>query len=431
MSEPEVTRRSSSRETRLLLVTIAVSVGVLLLLARYRFPDEAATQTVPSAPAPLERLAARAVYDELASTMADLERRIVPRIVMARVQDARGESWVVAPRLLPDRAVAVADAAARVANAPGTAAVEVVGRDEERSLAVLRVPAMEDGAVTIRQGTPRVGPRYVAVVDASSSGPMVRPAYVARIETRNDSSGRPILLLTGLQQPMIRGSAVFALEGAFLGLVREGGSAAVVVPAETLPAVILNGQATTTTKPSTLGLDVDTLTPALARATGAKQGVVIVRVHPGGPAAEVLQTGDVIASVDGTAVPTPEAFRRAERTRTPGATVSIVGTRRREPLEFTLRADPVAPAPAAAPGSAGFVGRNAPGAGIEVVAVDEGGPAAAAGLLRGDLIRAVDGEPARDADALTRRFRAAAEGTAILLTIQRDQLHRVLALEKQ
>jgi hypothetical protein len=71
---------------RLLLVTIAVSVGMLLLLARFRFPDDATDQTAAPAPPPLERLAASATYDELAGIMGDLERRVRPTIIPLAVQ---------------------------------------------------------------------------------------------------------------------------------------------------------------------------------------------------------------------------------------------------------------------------------------------------------------------------------------------------------
>ena len=431
MPTPETTQRGS-RETRLLLVTIAVSVGVLLLLARFRFPDEAATQTVPSAPAPLERLAARAAYDDLASVMADLERRIVPRLATVRVQSPDGvESLVVAPRLLPDRAIALMDPTATIGGATGASGIEIIGRDEPRSIVALRVPAVDDGAVTIRQGPPRAGPRYVAIVEGSPAGPIIRPLYVGRVETRNDAVGRPTLLFSGLQQPLARSAAVFSLDGAFLGLVLEPGYSAVVIPAETLPAAILNAQPAEARKPSSLGVEVSPLTPALTRATGADHGVMVVHVHAGGPAADGLQSGDVIQAVDGTRVTNVEGFHHVERSRAPGATVAIMAVRRREPLELALQAAAVLTPPAATTGMPGFVGRNVPGGGIEVVTVGAGSAAAAAGLLRGDLIVAIDGDPAPDAATLTRRYRAIEEGAAILLTIERSQQHRVLALEKR
>lgn len=77
------------RETRLLLATIGVSVAMLLLLARFRFPDESTRGTAEPPVAPLERLAARATFDELASTMADLERRLATRVELVRIQPTR------------------------------------------------------------------------------------------------------------------------------------------------------------------------------------------------------------------------------------------------------------------------------------------------------------------------------------------------------
>src|SRR6185437_9473543 len=68
------------RETRLLLLTIAVSVGALLLLSRFRFPAQAPIVT-PSPP-PLERLAARATYDELADIITQLQARLEPGLVV-------------------------------------------------------------------------------------------------------------------------------------------------------------------------------------------------------------------------------------------------------------------------------------------------------------------------------------------------------------
>ena len=80
------------RETRLLLLTLGVSVVMLLVLARFRFPEERGVPTLPERPpaAPLERLAARATYDELASIVGELERRIAPALVVLQL-NPRGE----------------------------------------------------------------------------------------------------------------------------------------------------------------------------------------------------------------------------------------------------------------------------------------------------------------------------------------------------
>lgn len=424
----------NGRETRLLLVTIAISVGVLLLLARFRFPDEPSNRPVESAPAPLERLAAQATYDELASIMADLDRRITPRVWILRSSTAGAAgSLVVAPRLTSDRAVALLDVGEVLETAtPGTE-MEVVAHDVVRGIAVVRVPAVDDGAVPVRTAVPRPGPRYVGVVEATPHGPTLRPVYIGRLEPVTDPrTGTDQLSLTALQHALPRGAAVFTLDGAFLGLVRDPGPTTTLVTAEFLRAAADGAQPTAARPRGVLGVEVDALTPALAGATGADRGVIVTRVHSEGPAAKLLESGDVIQAVDGTAVGSIAAFRQQESTRVPGARVTVTGVRRGAPLETTVQAEDAATAPLATGADGpGFVGRHVPGAGVEVVTVREWSAAARAGLEPGDLIVAVDGQEAPDSAAVGRGYRAANAGTSLLLTVQRGRRHHVLALEKR
>src|SRR5262245_14526219 len=117
---PPPTPATDRREMRLLLVTIAVSVGMLLLLARFRFPDEAGRATVEPAPAPLERLAASATYDELATIIGNVERRIRPTVLSLAVEGPSSITYVPAIRLTEDRAVAILPADRRLADVRGT-----------------------------------------------------------------------------------------------------------------------------------------------------------------------------------------------------------------------------------------------------------------------------------------------------------------------
>ena len=143
------------RETRLLLVTIAISVGVLVLLARFRFPAEPADRPVESAPAPLERLAAEATYEELASIMADLERRIAPRVTIVRTTTSDGtSSLVVAPRITPDRAVVLMREGDSLGGVNDGTPAEIVAQDAASGVQVLRVAAVDDGAVSYSHGRP-------------------------------------------------------------------------------------------------------------------------------------------------------------------------------------------------------------------------------------------------------------------------------------
>jgi S1-C subfamily serine protease len=428
MSTPEVSPRGS-RETRLLLVTIAVSVGVLLLLARYRFPDDPAIHPVESAPAPLERLAARAAYDELASIMADLERRIAPRVTIVRTQsNAGGTTMLVAPRMVPDRVVAVVPAEEAIVGGGTAGAPEVISQDYAAQLAVLKVPAVEDGIVQVRQLPPRIGPRYLAVVEATALGPTITPVYVGRVDSFQDPhSGAPLLSLAGLQRELRPGAAIFTLEGQLVGLVRASGGTITVVPGETLRSIASSAQPQAPVR-GDLGVEVDALTAALARGTGAQHGVIVAYVRPEGSAAAALRVGDVVHSVDGTAITRPEQFRDIASRKAPGATVVIDAIRERKPLQASIVAgDGVA---AKAVDELGLVGRSVPGLGIEVVAVREGSAAARAGLRRGDLVVAVDGRSDTNAAQLARRFRSADPSSVIVLAVQRGELHRILPLEK-
>ena len=429
------TPAARGRETRLLLVTIAISVGVLLLLARFRFPEQAADRPAEAAPAPLERLAAQATYDELASIMADLERRITPRVWIMRSSSPGGGAGplVVAPRLTPDRAVALVNPGDTLESATAGTDTEVIGRDPSRGVAVMRVPAVDDGAVTLRTGTPRPGPRYVGVVEPTTQGPVVRPVYVGRMELVSDArTGADQLSLTALQHAVPPGAAIFTLEGVFLGLVRESGDRALVITGEFLRSAMDGAQAPSNQGRVTLGVELQPLTPALSRATGAERGVMVTYVEPAGPSATLLQAGDVVQAIDGAPISTVAEFRRQEASRTPGPTVTVTGVRRGDPLQVAIvPADAAAPVPEAPVEGPGFISRGVPGAGVEVVTVGRRTPSDSAGLQPGDLIVAVDGQSEPRIADIARQYRAAAPGRALLLTVRRGERHHVLALEKR
>lgn len=425
--------KGQRRETRLLLATIGVSVAMLLLLARFRFPEESTRTAAEPAAAPLERLAARATFDELASTMADLERRVAGRVEVVRLQPDRATgSFVPAPRLTPDRGVVVLGLGEQLAGGPGTDVPLVIGRDAVRELAVIALPSRPDGLVTPRTGAPRTGPRYVAVVEATSQGPAIRPVYVGRLDLIQDPRvNTPLLSVVALQQTVPRGAAIFALDGQFIGLASASGGALTIVPGESLLTLARQAH-DAPARPADLGLDVQALTRALARASGADSGVMVSYVDPRGPAAGMLNSGDVIQTIDGINVTTAGGFQQLASSRQPGKAVIIAGIRQGKPLEVTVRAVEAAfrQAMVASNTDPGVALRGVPGVGLEVVALQPSGAAARADLHPGDIIVAVDGRPATDADALTQAFRSAPSGAALLLTVRRGTEHRVVALEK-
>jgi serine protease Do len=79
------------------------------------------------------------------------------------------------------------------------------------------------------------------------------------------------------------------------------------------------------------GLTVGDLTPELAKGLGVPngQGVVVMRVAPGGAADEAgLRQGDVILEVDRSPVKTRDAFQTALRQRREGKSLLLLVRRR-------------------------------------------------------------------------------------------------------
>src|SRR5262245_20007432 len=71
----------SGRDSRMLALVIVIAVAVLVLLARFRFSQSEARPAAVT-PGPLERLAARATYDDLASAVHSTLQRVESALVL-------------------------------------------------------------------------------------------------------------------------------------------------------------------------------------------------------------------------------------------------------------------------------------------------------------------------------------------------------------
>lgn len=444
-----------SRETRLLLLTLAVSVLMLLLLARFRFPEEQGVPTLPDRPpaAPLERLAARATYDELASIVADLERRIAPALVVLRVEASGGARlaglspldagslvggairWVPGVRVRPDAVLARIELGASVMGIVGSdARPELEAYDPLRGVAIVRVPPDSEAPSSIWEaGTPRsLSGRYVAVVEGTLGGPTLRPTFLGRAVPIVDVRWNgPLLVLGGaLQAPP--GSLVFSLDARLVGMsVLEEGSLA-IVPARELLGLVDELARRPSPQLGDLGVEVQALTPTLAAATDTRTGVMVAWVDPDGPAAGRLRVGDVIEQVGGRPVTTTRAFGILEARVPPGTEVTVRVVRDDEYVDVGIAA--ATASPPEDPDQAarlGLVLRAQAGRGSEIVTVEDGTAAARADLAAGDLITWI-GEQERPTPARVRRAYAdAAEGTWLLIGVRRGDRRMVVALEKR
>jgi hypothetical protein len=254
----------TGRDGRLLALVIVVSLAVLLLLARFKFPATDGVATAP-APGPLERLTARSTYDDLAATIANVVQRARSTVAVLQLNPipepekpggkSRQEPAVVRPpRLVPalrvgqDLAIVHLPAGFQVTTGLGLSApIEVVLSDPQREIVIVRAPSlfeMANGLTNAADGY--AGFSYVALVEATSGGLTAAPVFIGRTDPRKDSRWAGDVLALSGPIPILPGSLVFGLEGRFIGLVLSGdGAERVLIPAaaiETLVASLTGGK---------------------------------------------------------------------------------------------------------------------------------------------------------------------------------------------
>ena len=430
MPAPERRSRSLRREGRLLALVIAVSLAVLAVLAQFRFPDPDRVEVVPP-PAPLERLAARATFDELASIVATLERRAGPTLLVLRV--ARGGGG--APRFVP--ALRVAPDLAVVRLLPGDRPEAIVGDertpvllglDPLQRLAAVRVPAPDGTLPAIEGAALGRGPRYVAVAEGSPAGVVLRPLFLGRSAAFADPKWEAPLSLLGAALPAQEGALVLSLEGRLLGMTIVEQGVPALVPPEALRAAARRLAKGSPEPPPDPGIAVQELTPAVAEALGVERGVLVTDVEARGPAHGTLQVTDVIEAVADEPVASPDALRVQLARQPPGEAIAFRVVRGGERLEVSL----AAPAAAAqdAPGDSGLQLALVRGEGARVVEVAPDSPASDSGIRPGDLVTHIGSAAAPTPARIRQEYAALPEGGILLLGVRQAEGPRVVALRK-
>jgi serine protease Do len=160
-----------------------------------------------------------------------------------------------------------------------------------------------------------------------------------------------------------------------------------------------------------------------------------------------LEQGDIITAVDGEAVTTPTELVDVVSATEPGDTLTLTVERDGETLEIESTVEMSQPESFIVPDEDSAdavddddlldtldelqleeprprlgiaVDTNAFNGGVAIINVVEGSPADDAGLLRGDVITAVDGEPISTPTALIDIVAAAEPDQTLTLTIERD-----------
>jgi len=413
------TQPSVPRDTRLLLAIVLISVALLWVLARIRFPERPSTPN--PVPPVLAQLAPSSAFDDIVAAVSRLQPRLAP--ALAPVDGA------TALRFRDDLAVAVLPTDAPAAAHPRSEADPIeIARDRASGLAVFRLTGSPVEPVSTWSPRRVDAPRFLMIATAAQGEPLVRPVFVGAFhETRSPIWAGTIWTLPP-PSDVAPGTFAFTAEGAFVGLaVNEGGQRA-LVPAAVVIAAAERLLAEGARAPGSIGVDVQPLTPRVAAATGSAGGVVVAWVDPQGAAAGQLRPTDVVEQIDGEPTATIESWRAVVGRLAAGGSIGI--RLRRGGALTDVR---VTAAPARAPEEKrplGLTLRSIAGDGAAIVRVEADSAAARSGLRADDLLTAVGDVAAPSAAQASRAFAAAPAGRPILVAVAREGRHFVVAMER-
>ncbi|TWU00958.1 Do family serine endopeptidase [Stieleria varia] len=211
-----------------------------------------------------------------------------------------------------------------------------------------------------------------------------------------------------------------------------------------------------TVKRAYLGVGIQPVTQDLAKQLGVKPraGVLVTEIHDGTPAADMgLQSGDVIVSFGGTSTQTPQALQLAVERATVGQKVDVQILRDSKPMtmtyvgtevpeEFLAKADGEPTLNESRLSDWGLevdklsaevaksLNLKSDG-GVVITRVEEGSPAAEAGLEPGMVIAQVDRKPMESVDDFVAAMKSAEESNSgTLLLIRTEQGSRFVVLKR-
>src|SRR5262252_4530267 len=195
-----------------------------------------------------------------------------------------------------------------------TLEAKVVGTDAKSDLALIKVDGRSDFPfVKLADASPKIGEWVVAMSNPFGLGGTVTAGIVSA-QGRDIGSGAYDDYIQ-IDAPVNRGNSggpTFNLKGEVIGVNTaiyspSGGSVGIAfaVPASTVASVIPQLQKDGHVVRGWLGVQIQPVTQDIADSLGLKSaaGALVAEPQPGGPAAEAgLKAGDVITSVDSTAI---------------------------------------------------------------------------------------------------------------------------------
>jgi serine protease Do len=326
----------------------------------------------------------------------------------------------------------------------------VVGKDPKTDLAVIKVDATKDlpvatlgdsGKIRIAEWVMAIGNPFgldqtvtVGVVSAIGRSDVGITTYEDFIQTdasiNPGNSGGPLVNLSG---EVIGINTAIVATGQGIGFAIPINMAREITDRLIAQGKVVRGW---------LGIGIQELTEELASQFGVKpeEGVLVGNVMKDGPAEKGgLKTGDIIQEFNNTKISSVRQLQREVAQTAVNALAKVKVLREKQPLSLTIvlgeQPSEVAAGPAESPAETaerfGFSVQEftpelreqlkvqAEG-GVVVSGVEDGGPAARAGLRAGDVVAEVNRERVRSVADFTRILGQMRRGSNLLLLVQRE-----------
>lgn len=324
---------------------------------------------------------------------------------------------------------------------------DIVGRDVKLDLALLKLKKVE-GLSQATMGTSdglRVGEHVLAVGNPFGLGHTVTLGIVSAKARSIDMGLYDNYIQTDASiNPGNSGGPLFNWKGEVIGintLIRaRANGIGFAIPIDTLKDVLPQLRDKGHVERGKLGLAFQPVTPNLAKALGlsSPKGALVSDVAPGGSADRAgIKQGDVIVSVNGTAIVHADELPRNVARNVPKSNIKVALVRNGKPMDVTASLDlletddddkpPVRkPEPPSSSNQDRYGAELAdmPGGGVRVDRVTD----PESELERGDIIVEVNNAPVLDARAFDSAMNKVAPGSAAFVKVKRGRVTRFVAI---
>ena len=301
----------------------------------------------------------------------------------------------------------------------------IVVHDPASGVAVVRLPDSANPQLSLWDQQGLSQPRYALTTDPTRNAVALRPLFINALT----SVSTPLWegsLWSAAGDDLLPGGFLFTNNAAFIGLVIEFDSNRLIIPATTLIDVAERLLLQPRSEPGEIGVEIAALSSEISLATGAANGVIVVRLDRDMLANEALMLGDVIEAIDGETMDSAEDWQVAMARLTAHQSVRLRVHRQSGTREVTLEASPLA-VPVT---TLGLTLRARVGHGSEILRVATASAAARAGLAAGDVIDLAGATQAPMPGQISRQYASLGTGQNLLIIATRGDRRIVTALQR-